>query len=303
MVRLKKLTAADKKIFAEFFRLRRHSLAAYSFESVYIWKGLFDIRWAVINGNLCVFFKDKIGMFLYLPPQGSCPDPSVVAKAFRIMDQQNRNPQVSRIQNVEEQELAFYENQGYVCRHTASDYLCSASEMAQLRGNRFKSKRASVNYFIKHYPFEYEVFSLRHKGACLALYHLWMRQRQDVYHDPLYRGMLKDSLSAFEVLLGHYGRLDCLGRLVKVNGAVKAVTFGYALNPDIFCVLYEIADLSIKGLSQFVFRAFCKELEKYRFVNVMDDSGLANLKKVKLSYHPAQIVGAYSVERTHAQAR
>jgi uncharacterized protein len=300
MTRLKKLTIADKKTFTAFLMLRRHSLAVCSFENVYIWKGLFDIRWAVIEENLCVFFKDKIGTFLYLPPQGSRPSPSVVVEAFRIMDRQNCNPEVSRIENVEEEDLAFYKSQGYACKYASCDYLCRTSDLARLQGNRFKSKRSSVNYFIKHYPCEYTVFSPRYKNACLALYRLWMRQREDAYLDPFYRGMLRDSLNAFGVLLGHYSRLGCLGRLVKINGAVKAATFGYALNPDIFCVLYEITDLSVKGLSQFVFRAFCGELGKYRFVNVMDDSDLANLKKVKLSYHPAQLVSAYRVERAHA---
>jgi uncharacterized protein len=300
MGRLKKLTIADKKTFTEFLMLRRHSLAVCAFENVYIWKGLFDIRWTVIGESLCVFFKDKIGTFLYLPPQGPRPDPSVVVEAFRIMDRQNRNPGISRIQNVEEEDLVFYKNQGYACRYASCDYVCRTSDLVRLQGNRFKSKRASVNYFIKHYPFEYAVFYPRYKNACLALYRLWMRQREDAYPDPFYRGMLKDSLNAFGVLLGQYSRLGCLGRLVKINGAVKAATFGYALNQDIFCVLYEITDLSVKGLSQFVFRAFCGELEKYRFVNVMDDSGLANLKKVKLSYHPAQLVHAYTVERAHA---
>jgi len=64
-----------------------------------------------------------------------------------------------------------------------------------------------------------------------------------------------------------------------------AFTFGFKLNKDTFCILYEITDLSIKGLSQFIFRQFCSELKNHRYINIMDDSGLVNLKRVKLSYH------------------
>jgi hypothetical protein len=64
--------------------------------------------------------------------------------------------------------------------------------------------------------------------------------------------------------------------------------------------LYEITDLSIKGLAQFIFRAFAEELKNYRYLNIMDDSGLANLKKVKLSYHPERLVPAYIARRRMA---
>jgi len=76
-----------------------------------------------------------------------------------------------------------------------------------------------------------------------------------------------------------------------------AFTFGFKLNKDTFCILYEITDLSIKGLSQFIFRQFCSELKNHRYINIMDDSGLVNLKRVKLSYHPQRTIPSYTVTR------
>jgi uncharacterized protein len=72
------------------------------------------------------------------------------------------------------------------------------------------------------------------------------------------------------------------------------------LDKDTFCILYEITDLTIKGLSQFIFRQFCSELKDYRYINVMDDSGLENLKRVKLSYRPLKVIPAYIVKRKDA---
>ena len=63
-----------------------------------------------------------------------------------------------------------------------------------------------------------------------------------------------------------------------------------------FCVLFEIADLNINGLSQFIYREFCQELmSSYRWINAMDDSGLENLKRVKRSYHPTKIIPSYTI--------
>jgi len=85
--------------------------------------------------------------------------------------------------------------------------------------------------------------------------------------------------------------------VVKVADRVTAFTLGFPINPGTFCVLYEITDLSIKGLAQFIFRQFARDLKGYRYINIMDDSGLGNLKKVKLSYHPVRAVAAYIVQR------
>jgi hypothetical protein len=109
--------------------------------------------------------------------------------------------------------------------------------------------------------------------------------------------MLRDAQACLKVLLDNYAHLDCLGRLVKIDKKIKAFTFGYRINADTFAVLFEIADLSFKGLSQFIFRELCRELAGYKYINIMDDSGLENLKRVKLSYHPAGLIPNYIVKR------
>jgi hypothetical protein len=108
--------------------------------------------------------------------------------------------------------------------------------------------------------------------------------------------MLEDSKRCLKLMLDNYRGLSLMGRVVKINQEIKAFTFGFKLNPNTFCILYEITDLSIKGLAQFIFAEFCRELKQYKYINIMDDSGLANLKKVKLSYHPVKLVPSYIVK-------
>ena len=109
--------------------------------------------------------------------------------------------------------------------------------------------------------------------------------------------MLQDSKNCLQEAFDNYAALDLTGSLVRIEGKIKAFTFGYAINPEIFCVLYEVADLAVKGLSQFIFREFAQQLANYKYINIMDDSGLGNLKKVKLSYHPLRLIPAYTVSR------
>ena len=250
-----------------------------------------------VKDNLCIFFKDKIGTFLYLPPLAKKQNPQIIKEAFEIMDSFNKNKAISRIENIEEQDISFYRGLGYECKYKSSDYLCLRTHLVQLKGSSLKSKRSCLNYFIKHYEFEYLPFSLRHKHDCITLYDYWMAERKTKNQDRIYQGMLADSRACLQALLNALEDLGLIGRVVKINKEIKGFTFGFNLNQDIFCILYEITDLSIKGLSQFIFWKFCSELDGRKYINIMDDSGLENLKKVKLSYHPIRLIPAYIVQR------
>jgi hypothetical protein len=297
-MKLNKLSIKDKPIFKRYLSLSEHNLSVYAFENIYLWKGLYDIYWTIIADSLCVFFKDKIGGFLYLSPLARKIRPAAIQEVFKIMDGFNQNKSVSRIENVEEKEISFYQHLGYCCSYKSADYLCKRQDLVRLKGNKFKSFRASVNYFLKHYTFKYLPFSLKHRNACLELYHLWMQERKSKFvKDLLYQSMLEDSLNCLKILLKDYSNLDCIGKQVIVDGRLKAFTFGFKLNAKTFCILYEIVDLSIKGLAQFIFRQFCAELKDYQYINTMDDSGLENLKKVKLAYHPIRLIPTYIITR------
>lgn len=296
-VKLHRLTLRNKALFNRYLGLSRHELSVYTFENIYIWKGLFKIYWVIIRGSLCVFFQDQIGAFLYLQPLAKQSTPEVIAGIFKLLDGLNQNQEISRIENVEENVLEFYRSLGFTCSKKSHDYVCLQKDLVELKGKRFKSKRSSLNYFFKNYEFQYLPFKKAHLDGCLRLYLAWAKERAKSNQDLLYQGMLKDSLNALKILLGNFKSLNCLGRIVKVNKKIKAFTFGFKLNPDTFCILYEIADLSQKGLAQFIFREFCSELRDFKYINVMDDSGLENLRQVKFSYKPVKLVPAYIVKR------
>lgn len=294
-MKLRKLSLKDKRIFNSYLKSERHSLSAYAFENIYIWKELFDIRWQVIKDRLCVFFEDAAGCFMYLPPLGQPMRPSVMKEVFAVLNSFNSNPDVCRIENVEEKKTAFYRQSGFVAKEKFCDYICLQNSLAELKGDRYKAKRACVNYFTRNYQHEVSPYLRKYRQDCLELYGAWASQKKYSSSETLYQGMLQDSFRALKILLGSYEKLDMRGLVVRVDGKIKAFTFGYALNPQIFCILYEITDLRIKGLAQFIFREFCLHLKGYRYINVMDDSGLPNLKQVKLSYHPERLARSYII--------
>ena len=296
--KLQRLSLRDRPLFERYLHRGPHRLLLYSFANIYIWQGLFEIYWTLIDDALCVFFKDACGCFMYLPPLSAGFDPATVRSAWTVMDGFNRNPAVSRIENIEEDAVAGFSGCGLDCFEKSGDYLYRRSAMAALAGDRFKSKRADCNYFLKHHGgFVWRPYQKKDKAACIALYDRWAGGRAAKYSDPLYCGLLADSRNAFMHLLGAYGPLDAVGRVVECGGRLAACTFGCAVSPRVFCVQYEVAEPAMRGLSQYVFRRFCEELDTYEYINAMDDSGLENLTRVKLSYHPEVVLKNY-VART-----
>ncbi len=221
----------------------------------------------------------------------------IVRDASQFMLDSNRNPQIARIENAPEKLLPIFKNEGFCAIQKEIEYIYRTEDLSELRGNRYKQQRHAYNAFVARYPsIKCEPYQATDRDACLQLYERWRRSRAQKYDDPIYQAMLDDSQISHRIGITHAKELGLVGRVVRIDGELHAYTFGYELNSETFCVLFEIADLDIKGLSQFIYREFCKELTgTYKWINAMDDSGLENLKRVKRSYHPTRLIPSYNI--------
>ena len=222
---------------------------------------------------------------------------NVVNEAHQFMLDVSRNPHIVRIENVPQDMTAFFEDNGFCVRPRETEYLYETAVLAELRGDRYKQQRHACNTFVAGYPSaKLRPYCPDDRDECLALYDRWREARSEKYDDPLYNAMLDDSQSAHRIGVSEAEALGLVGRVVRINGEIKGYTFGYPLNADTFCILFEITDLDINGLAQFIYREFCRELKgTYKYINAMDDSGLENLKRVKRSYHPCQLIPSYNL--------
>ena len=288
------LSLKHRPIFNKSLSYKQHNLSAYAFENIFIWRGLYKIFWAKINNCLCVFFKDRIGCFLYLPPLGRNFNPTVVHRCFEIMNRHNKNKAISRIENVEKHDTSLFKKLGLEIILGSQDYVCKKADLVRLKGNNFKSKRAAANHFRKNYAFQYRPYRNADKKQCLDLFKLWSGERKLNNKDEIYQSLLDDNLAAFKTALGSYSQLRFQGRIVRINNKLQAATFGYALDRKVFVVLFEVCNLKFKGVAQHIFREFCRE-QSCPDINIMDDSGLNSLRKVKMSYRPYKTIDNFIV--------
>ena len=303
-MRLQFLTLNDKPIFDEYARQACPRLSNYAFAPIYVWKEHFQFYWALIAEHLCLFAKQGEDYFMPILPMPCDPEKctyrNVIRTAYQFMLESNRNPHIARIENVPQELLTFFQEIGFRPILKETEYLYETTALSELRGNRFKSKRNAYNTFIERYPSaELSPYCTADSEAYLALYEAWHTERAAKCEDAVYCAMLEDSQSAHRIAIRHAEALGLVGRVVRIDGEISGYTFGYPLNTETFCVLFEITDLRIKGLAQFIYREFCGELvDTYRWVNAMDDSGLENLKRVKRSYHPTQLIPSYNIVMT-----
>lgn len=235
-------------------------------------------------------------MFMILPPLGEI-EKETIFEAFQIMDRENVNKSISRIENVEEKDLNFYKDSGFKFKLKDREYICLREDLVSLRGDRFKSKRNSYNYFLRNYKFQYLPYNEDLKDDCIDLYKKWKEERKKKYSHPIYQKMCDDNLSCLKVALENYQDLNLLGRVIKIDNNLCGFSFGFGLNEKTFCILFETTDLRYKGISQFIFREFCRELSGYEYINIMGDCGLENLRRVKLSYYPILEIPEYIITR------
>ena len=274
-------------------------LSACSFVNIFAWQDFFHFDLKVIQDSLCVFARHPAGCFLYLPPLGKKITAEIIEECFDIMEEANRGSGVTRIENVSDRQLALFPAQRFKYFKKGYDYCYFKKDIVFLRGNSYKSKRASYNQFINGAERRYVPYEEAMLGECLNLYHRWADQRRQAYQDGVYQQMLEENRSVHELLLRHARPLGLTGRVVWVGGRIEAYSFGYAVNQDVFCVLLEIASLDIKGLAVYLFREFCRDkaLERFKFINVMDDFGMENMKATKLSFRPSILIPSWVVSR------
>ena len=270
-------------------------LAAYAFAPHMVWRALFSYWWAELAGHLCLFAEHEDGLFLSLPPLGPGPMSEPLARAFSLMRERNRGSRVSRVENVSENLKSSFEALGYQVKPKDPDYLYRARDLIRLVGDRYKSQRAACNRFVRERWSRVELYQDTDRDACLMLFREWAVQKTTAGLDAVARHMLADAESAHREALTHRQVLGLVGKVVRVDGVIRAYTFGYELSPSVFCVLLEVTDHRIPGLAPFVFREFCREAESrgYEFVNTMDDSGLPSLARSKQAYHPCRLVPNY----------
>jgi hypothetical protein len=288
----------------------------YTFAANFIWLSNNSGFYTIINDTFCFFVMSGGELSMLLPPLGAkekvC---DAIITCFEIMNANNSSRFYSKIEYVDESMLEGFVDyleegtmiyeilQDYLVEKKLTDYVYRAEDLINLRGNSYHTKRTEINKFKKSYP-DHRIEMLdpeKHSEHIVMLFSKWVSDRirympkeeadrflEGIYHEQL----------AVKRLLKFYNELDVIGIVIYIDDELKGFTVGERINANTASILIEKTDFEILGCAQFIFREFSKVLsERYNteWINVGDDMGFENLKKVKMSYRPERIIPKYTI--------
>jgi len=313
---LKHFDLRAKESMDEYLKLINVDVSDYTFAGNYIWLSTATGFYTIVNDTFCLFILNSGELSMLLPPIGKKENTyEAMLQCFEIMNSHNSNRNYSKIEYVheellegfvdylEEGTLVYEMLKDFIIEKKLVDYIYKTEDLIDLKGDSYKSKRNEINRFRKVYPnYRLEILDKeKHSKEVLALFNKWVKDRTtympkeevEIFLDGIYFERF-----AIKRLVNDYDKLDIIGLVIYIDDEIKGFTVGERINENTASVIIEKTDFEVLGCAQFIFREFTKILkDKYNieYINVGDDMGFENLKKVKMSYRPKKLVPKYTI--------
>ena len=238
------------------------------------------------------------GRYAYLPMPPRPLTRESLETAFGYMARVNGPDArgVSRIEGLTKEESDRVASWGYPIRRVSQEFVYDRARVAGLHGDPYRAKRADVNHLLKHYGASFRAFHPGDAESCMKVYGRWSAERALRLKGETGERMLRHAEAAHARVMKDGADWGLSGWVVEVEGEIMAYAFGTRLSPDTHGVLLEVADLTVKGLSAYIFSRVCSTLEGCVFVNGGDAEELPGLAEAKEHWHPVCKTEIYAVD-------
>jgi hypothetical protein len=284
MIPFEPITIESKEIINSFTFPSFYQNCDFSFANMCSWQFLYRSEYAVMDDFLLLRFWIEEVRVVYMFPVGK----GNMRNIIRIMEEDSlRNGHPLCLMGVTpdvafELETIFPREFRYIPERDYFDYIYSRSDLVELKGKKYQSKRNHINKFNKEYRFEYLPITRDIAPLCLKLEDEWCKNNGCKCDEDLL-----NERRAMIYALQHFDQLDMIGGAIRVDDKIVAFSFGSPINKNTFGIHVEKADIRIEGIYSVINQLFASHIpEQYIYVNREEDLGVEGLRKAKLSYHP-----------------
>lgn len=271
-------------------------IADYGFLSLFAYEEYLEIKYAFIDGYLCIVESWKGGDFHVAELLGKYDEKSFEETVGKVFDMFEKAGIDFCFRYIPEEDLDKFRRLknfdiSYSFTDDDSDYLYEKKTFLELSGNSARHKREHYNYFLIHYPdHSYEALSLENMELCMDVMNKWCFDRDC---SGCRFGCEKKMVRK---ILDNFKKLDCIGCIVKVNGVPSSFIIGEKINNSVMMYYFAKADKSIYGLNVFTFMEFGKRVpDEIKFFNLAEDMGLPGLRQYKQIFKPYTWLSKYNV--------
>ncbi len=297
------LTIESKGVFDHYLSSTDCVVSDLSFTNNFIWMNRMSGFYLIIDDCFCLFSLNGDRLTMLLPPIGGAPHQvNALRVCFELMDLYNRRRHWSMVEYSNKSFVQLLEGDAeWVTESVFSDYIYNTEELIELRGNAYKTKRNEINQFMRSCPqHRLEPLQPQHHDGIRELQNTWLRDRiQNLSGANLanFLATVEMERQGIERALEHFDVLGLVGLCLIIDDKVEGFTFGERINSRVASILFEKTNFAIPAAAQYLFREFSRCFADCTYINVGDDLGLENLRRVKMSYRPAMFGERFAIRR------
>ena len=288
MIPFKDIELKDRDIITDIIMKKNRRNCDLSFSNLCSWRFLYDTQFAIVDGFLLFKFWAN-GELAYMMPVGNGDLKKMIVRLIKDSDKEKQvfrmlgvcKGMQADLEEILPDKFAFINSRDY------ADYLYLRTDLAELRGRKYQSKRNHVNRFKNEHPdYEYAPITPDNIEECLILEEKWCEANDcDQYEGT------GNERKALTYALKNFEAIGLTGGLLRVDGEIVAFTFGMPINYDTFGTHVEKADTSVNGAYAMINNEFAKHIpEQFTYINREEDLGVPGLRRAKLSYKPTIIL-------------
>lgn len=286
MLKFKNVKIEDIDIYKKFMKNNKEFSCENSFVNLLVWQCAYSNMMAVSDGQLFIKSGTAEKETFRLPVGQD------LEKGIKKLVEYNDNKMPSFWLQEGERLSEFQEkySQQYIFRESrdAADYIYLQSDLANLSGKKYHSKRNHINAFSKKHNWHYEEITQSNIEKVRLCAEKWYKENADKEDS-----FLLCEKKGIGTMLDNMERLSLKGGAIIVDSNVVAFTLGSAINDTVFDIHIEKALKDFAEAYTVINREFAASLSDYKYINREDDMGLEGLRKAKLSYKPEIILKKY----------
>lgn len=262
-----------------------------TFESLFCWRESEQTQKCIIDEGVILSFLDNDDLRAFYPPLVKKREDfvPVMCKIAEYCLANGMDIYIERLTKKQFEAAAEINVAG--CRmikcRSHFEYLYNPSDLIDLTGKNYKSKRNFVNGFLAEYDYEFLSYDKSMRDEILLLVKKWGKDCES--HD------FNVECSAIKIALENLEILNLHCDVIRVDGKIIAFAVGYINHANIGVVLFEKADIEYRGAFQVINNFFAKKyFENCVCVNRQEDLGLEGMRTSKTSYHPIGFAEKYA---------
>jgi len=268
-------------------------LSAFTFSSLIAWSSVYHYQWAVsLNTLLIKFLHLEDNNEHFMQPVGEFPE-ALQDAAIKLAETLSYRLTIFGVSNTFlGQYPVFTSHFERIENRDMDNYIYSALDLADLKGEKYQPKRNLLNQFEAQNKWTSEPVTSLNIPACFEVIHaIYIPDALDE------KSYLAKELKALAFVLNHFSQFNQEGILIRIDGKPVAFSIYEHLNNSTCVVHFEKAIRTYKGLYQLINRETAKKIKSKgcEFINREEDLGLEGLRKAKLSYYPLELCPAHAL--------